>query len=208
MLKYVDHMGSDLSVVNAARISFAKNKTELDEKDVKLIQYLASHGHFTPFCHTAITFHIKCPVFVARQWFKHQVGVVINEVSGRYIQFEEDYFTPETFRQSAPNVKQGSSEKGVEDSEGVQALYSSAMDHSFTVYEALLARGVCKEQARAVLPLALNTEFYMTASLMACARIWKLRTDKHAQKETQEVARAMGIIVGGLFPYSWEALTK
>jgi len=250
-------MGSDLSVVNAARVSFGKQSSwanadraveypgitkQLKEADQRLIQFLArgcttgdwekvldnlqdltgwgfktcevtdllNHvrrmpTHWTPFGHTAITLHIKAPIFVARQLGKHQVGMVWNEVSRRYVTSEPEFYEPEVWRKAAENVKQGSNDEPIDASEYNPAYLYSAMLHS---YRKALDYGVCPEQARMILPQSMYTEWYWTGNLYSFANVYIQRTDSHAQREVQEVARQIGKIVGPHFPVSWEALTK
>jgi thymidylate synthase (FAD) len=251
---YIDHMGSDLSVVNAARVSFAKKskglectdivvgKYELRPEDKSLIQFLARGctskewaevkdtigykwtketcrgnknveellryiknmpTHWTPFGHTAITLHIKAPIFVARQLGKHQVGMVWNEVSRRYVDDEPEFYVPDVWRGRSVDKKQGS--------DGVALTYVQDWDTynlSLKIYSELLGDGVCPEQARMVLPQSMYTEWYWTGNLYSFANVFIQRTDAHAQKETQEVARQIGEIIEPLFPESWKALTQ
>lgn len=205
-VQYVEHGGSDLSVVNAARVSLGKQKTELDESDVKLINYLATHDHTSPFRHCSITLRVSCPIFVARQIFKHRIGSEINEISGRYVKFNECFYSPEVFRKGSPSIKQGSLDQAVDDNEEAKAIYIETIDFMFKAYEDLLALGVCKEQARAILPLALMTEFVWTLSLQAAFHFWKLRSDPHAQYETRQIAYRVEELIQPLFPHSWQAL--
>lgn len=200
-------MGDDLSVVNAARVSFGKMKYEVDESDERLIKYLAKHQHFTPFTHATVKIHSKVPLFVARQLHKHQVGFSVNEISGRYVEFKNSFYDPSVWRKSAPNVKQGSSDEPIDNPEMADSIYESTLNKCMMAYDYLLKLGVCKEQARAVLPLATNTEFITTASLFAWARLYNLRSGKHAQAETREYAEKVGEIMLDLFPISWQALT-
>ena len=207
-VKLVDHMGSDLSVVNAARVSFGKRKEVFDEADGKLIDYLAQHDHTSPFRHTALTFHVKAPIFVFRQWMKHRIASEFNEISGRYVEFPEDeFFVPETFRRQAKVNKQGS-EGEVAGAEGDQAreLFLAGCRNSVSQYKALLALGVCREQARCLLPLGLYSEVYWTVSLQAAAHFIRLRTDSHAQWEIQQYAHAVRQVVEGVFPVGLKAL--
>lgn len=231
-VKYIDHMGTDLSVVNAARVSFSKQsewdyehpyyqqENILSDKDQKLIQYLAREGHWTPFGHTSITVHIKAPIFVARQLGKHQVGMVWNEVSRRYVDSPPELFEPTEWR-SRPNesIKQGSS--GVNDmildiDDGWGEPYEVDLKRwvddwnkgSVDLYNSLIEADVCPEQARMVLPQSMYTEWYWTGNLKGFANIFNLRTDSHTQKETQEVARQIGEIIEPLYPCSWKALTN
>jgi len=217
-VELIDHMGSDLSVVNAARVSFDKESswetipfggpTEgvLQDKDIKLIKYLAKHNHWTPFGHGSAQFRIKAPIFVARQLMKHQVGLVWNEVSRRYIKTEPEFWSPDYWRQSAENVKQGSSEDATPSQNIVDHMYIDATRHCLDAYKAMLNIGVCPEQARTVLPQSMLTEWYWSGTLMAFARIYKLRCSKDAQVETRDVVKPIGEHMEKLFPESWSAL--
>jgi thymidylate synthase (FAD) len=209
-VKLVDHMGSDLSVVNAARVSFGKRKEVFDDADGKLIAYLAEHDHTSPFRHTALTFHVKAPIFVFRQWMKHRIASEFNEVSGRYVEFPEDeFFVPETFRRQAKVNKQGS--EGEVDGEAggqAQALFLESCRNAVAQYKKLIALGVCREQARCVLPLGLYSEVYWTVSLQAAAHFIRLRTDGHAQWEIQQYAHAVRRMVEELYPNSLKALLE
>jgi thymidylate synthase (FAD) len=208
LVEYIQHWGGDLTTVNAARVSMGKRKGEFDEKDAKLIKYLADHGHTTPFRHAGATFCITCPMFIARQIHKHQVGISINEMSGRYVQFEDDaYWTPDTWRSQSASVKQGSDGE-VEDQNTAHALYSSMVKSSVRTYNNLIKLGVCKEQARAVLPQGMLTQFWMTGTLQAWAHFYKLRIDSHAQEEIREYAIEAGKVMEDKFPVSWRELTK
>jgi thymidylate synthase (FAD) len=209
-VKLIDHMGTDLSVVNAARVSFGKRKETFDEGDGKLVDYLARNGHTSPFRHTALTFHVKAPIFVFRQWMKHRVASEFNEISGRYVEFPEDeFYVPEVFRRQAKVNKQGS-EGQVDGPAGTQAreLFLAACRNSVKQYKALIALGVCREQARCVLPLGLYSEVYWTVSLQAAAHFIRLRTDGHAQWEIQQYAQVVRRIVADLFPAGLKALLQ
>ena len=203
-VEYLDHMGSDLTVVNAARVSFHKEHEEFDHTtDRGLIKYLAKHNHWSPFAHCSASFRVKAPIFVARQLVKHTVGFSWNEVSRRYVDEEPEFFIPEVWRKKAENVKQGSSDEGV-DVEGTGAgLFS---DECLQTYNALLDRGVCPEQARMVLPQNTMTEWIWTGTLYAWSRMCQLRLDSHTQKETQLVAQKIHESMWELFPTSWEFL--
>lgn len=205
--EYVDHMGSDLTVVNAARVSFDKHVDEFEPRDQKLINYLANHNHFTPFTHPQITVRETVPIFVARQRFKHTVGFTYNEVSRRYVSDDPQFFLPDAWRAAAENVKQGSAEEAVTDPEindAVRQHHSLAL----SVYKTLMEKGVCAEQARMVLPQSMYTSYYVTGSLSAWARAYILRVEKTAQKEIQDLARGWAEIIQPLFPASWAALTE
>jgi len=202
-------MGSDLSVVNAARVSFAKLHDEFDEKgDTRLISYLAKHNHWSPFGHASMQFHIKAPVFVARQLVKHQVGLTWNEVSRRYVDIEPEFFTPKVWRGVAENKKQGSSEEEININPRNDMVddYQEAIDRAKWTYEELLRKGVCPEQARMVLPQSMMTEWYWSGTLYAFARVCNLRCKSDAQKETQNVGWGIDKYARKLFPACWNAL--
>lgn len=217
---YIDHMGSDLTVVNAARVSFAKQSewltnpptyldtaetaiARLSDKDTKLIGYLARHNHWTPFGHPQITLHMRAPIFVRTQCFKHKVGFTENEVSRRYVDAPPEFYTPNAWRKRAENKKQGSSD---EIAMLVCDSYDSLVETAAYVYERMLANGIAPEQARMVLPQSMYTEWYWTGSLAAWARFVKQRTHDGAQEETAELARQCADIIAPLFPASWQAL--
>lgn len=203
-------MGSDLSVVNAARVSFSKESAEFTDKDEKLINYLAKHNHWSPFAHTSLTFRIKAPIFVARQLVKHQVGGVWNEVSRRYVDDEPEFWFPENsaWRLRAENVKQGSSDEFVDEDTVVyvdsdaKRLTKLLLDH----YNFMLKVNVAPEQARMVLPQNTMTEWWWTGSLMFFARVCKQRLDAHAQAETREIAQLINDNIPEQFQHSWKAL--
>lgn len=207
-VRLIDHMGSDLSVVNAARVSFGKMKATFEEGDAKLVDYLAEHEHTSPFRHTALTLHVKAPIFVFRQWMKHQVGCAWNEISGRYVEFPEDeFFVPATFRQQAKVNKQGS-EGEIAEANRARALesYLESCRGAVAHYKELISLGVCREQARCVLPVALYSEVYWTVSLQAVAHFIRLRADSHAQWEIQQYAAAVRTVVEPLYPVGLKAL--
>lgn len=211
----IDHMGSDLTVVNAARVSFDKQSRYIEDpynevwmlkhEDERLIAYLAKHGHWTPFGHCTVTFRIKAPLFVARQLGKHQVGLVWNEVSRRYVDSDPEFYTPSSWRSRAENVKQGSGDD-LEGKDHLNAAYAGIIGRALGNYQGLLDQGVCPEQARMVLPQSMYTEWYWTGSLAAFSRVCKLRLDPHTQKETQEIAGMLSKHMEKLFPVSWKAL--
>jgi len=216
-VEYVDHMGSDLTVVNAARVSFAKTSewetTEdgtrvLSQKDQRLIKYLANHNHWTPFAHPQITLRIKAPIFVRTQLFKHKVGFTENEISRRYVTNEPEFYVPEWRSAPTDGAKQGSSDF-------ITDVYVNDLDRMYTqnalecveIYKELLKEGVAPEQARGILPQGTYTEWWWTGSLSAYARVFKQRIDAHAQWEVQQYADAIGKILEPLFPHSWAVLT-
>jgi len=209
-VRLVDAMGSDLSVVNAARVSFGKRKESFEEGDAKLIAYLAKHEHTSPFRHAYLQFHVKAPIFVFRQWMKHQVGCSWNEISGRYVEFPDDeFFVPASFRQQAKVNKQGSEGEIAEaNRDAALAAYLDACRTSVAQYKAMLELGVCREQARCVLPLGLYSEVYWTTSLQAAAHFVRLRSEGHAQWEIQQYAAAVRTLMAERFPASLEALLE
>jgi thymidylate synthase (FAD) len=209
---YIDHMGSDLTTVNAARVSFGKESQwvfeeeedpYLSDKDDKLIFYLAKHKHMSPFGHAFASFHVKAPIFVARQLVKHKF-LRWNEISRRYVDDEPEFYVPEVWRGRAEDKKQGSSGE-------VKVPYM--VPHEFNrsalyEYEALLESGVAPEQARMVLPQSTMTEWYWSGSLDAFADMCRLRCKEDTQYETRLVADQISVIMKDLFPVSWDALTK
>lgn len=206
-IQFIDHFGSDLKVVNCARTSFGKSKEVFDDKDAKLINFLARNNHIAPFHHCSVTVRIEVPIFVARQIAKSQIGFTISEESMRYIEAGDmDYFIPEIWRKGSKDIKQGS-EGVTEHQTHAESIFIDACDFAFDTYKSLLELGVCKEQARAVLPVATNTRFIMTGTLSAWARLYGLRAEKTAQIETQFVALEIAKIIEPLFPHSWKALT-
>jgi len=286
LVTYIDHMGTDLSVVNAAKVSFGKrseweNQGDVDEnyygldsavqpilskQDQGLIQFLArgctsgdweglveeacrlgfldggcndwakhdmvdllNHirrmpSHWSPFAHTAITLHLKMPIFVARQIMKHTTGIEYNEISRRYVDSEPEFYVPDVWRKKADDVKQGSSDESVDeivvqgwmrylpehlkDSMDVSDAYDSVMQETvMCLYKDMLHAGVAPEQARMVLPQSMYTEVIATGNLYAWANLYIQRSDSHAQKETQDLAKQIGEIIQPLYPVSWEALT-
>lgn len=206
-VELLDVFGDDLTVVNAARVSFAKHTDTFTERDEKLIRYLAEHQHVTPFFHPQARFRIKMPIFVAREWYRHQIGFARNEVSRRYVDSDPEFWTPSVLRQRDSNKKQGSKEEAIEDNSLVVRIIQDHNEGCLSLYKELLARGVCPEQARIVLPQNMMTEFIETGSLAAYARLWNLRTDPTAQREIAEVATRVGTLLAQRFPASWSALT-
>ena len=203
----IDSMGSDLTVVNAARVSFDKTSSTLDDKDIKLINYLANHNHWSPFSHCFLQFRIKAPIFIARQLGKHQVGLSWNEVSRRYVDSEPEFYEPETWRGKPENVKQGSD--GEAKSQYFPNLYVEDVTQlALTNYNKMIIQGVAPEMARMILPQNMYTEWYWSGSLYAFSRVCKLRLDKTSQVEVQQVARQISAYCTTKFTHSWNALMK
>lgn len=221
---YIDHMGSDLSVVNAARVSFGKQsewdvydydeevhiesrsitlipKRRLLDRDRKLISYLAKHKHMSPFGHAFASFHVKAPIFVARQLVKHKF-LRWNEISRRYVDSEPEFYVPEVWRGRSEDKKQGS--EGVVE---VDELYQhQALLEVKEYYHSLLEAGVAPEQARMVLPQSVYTEWYWSGSLDAFADMCKLRCADDTQYESRVVADKISEVMSDLFPVSWKEL--
>ena len=203
-IELIDRMGTDLSVVNAARVSYAKTKEVFDDKDEKLIKYLAEHEHWSPFAHASLQFRIKAPIFVARQLVKHQVGLVWNEVSRRYVDDAPEFYVPTAWRGRPKNSKQGSDGEVNTDEE----YYTRYLNGCKVYYHLLLNEGVAPEQARMVLPQSTMTEWYWSGTVYAFARVCNLRCKPDTQKETQEVANEIDKLAREAFPHSWKHLRK
>jgi len=220
---YLLHMGDDLTVVNAARVSFDKESDGADwydvdmgnnffplpvlnDKDAKLLKYLAKHNHWSPFSHCFLQLRVKAPIFVARQLMKHTVGLAWNEVSRRYVDSSPEIYQPTYFRRKADNVKQGSLQESVKSYIDWNATVDKYTGYMLSLYEQMLKEGICPEQARMVLPQSMMTEWYWSGSLYAFARVCQLRLDKSAQAETRIVAEKIHNICAQIFPASWDAL--
>jgi len=202
--------GDDLTVVNAARVSFAKESHLLTQGDEKLIKYLAKHNHTSPFFHPQIRLRLKMPIFVAREWFRHTVGFARNEVSRRYVDFEAECYIPTAtaIRERDANKKQGSKASAVEDSIMAKEAVLESTTKAIATYNKLLDANVAPEVARIVLPQSMYTEFIETASLYAYARLCRLRLNPDAQVEIQQYAKAVSDHLEKVFPVSWAALQQ
>ena len=206
--EFISNMGSDGTVCDAARVSFDKAASNYTaDQNARLIKYLASHGHFTPFTHPQITLRYTVPIFVARQEFKHIVGFTRNEVSRRYVDDTPEFFKPDVWR-SRPegSVKQGSGEAHP-NSDQFHQEYRHALHACFDCYQSMIEEGVAPELARMVLPQSMYTSYYVTGSLAAFARFYNQRSDSHAQVEIQQLAEQVNGILAPLYPVSWAALT-
>jgi thymidylate synthase (FAD) len=199
--------GDDLTVVNAARVSYNKEVTVMDPKDAKLIKYLADHNHVTPFFHPQIRLRLKMPIFVAREWYRHQIGFARNEVSRRYVDYKAEMYLPDTVRERDAKLKQGSKGSAVADNSTANALIDNINQRAEETYEQLLTMNVAPEVARTVLPQGMYTEFIETGSLAAYARLCGLRLDPSAQWEIRQYAAAVSELIEAKFPVSWPALT-
>ena len=189
-VKLVKQSGSVVDVVNAARISFGKEIVSMNDKDWKLIKYLWRNKHTSPFRHVHFTFHIHAPIFVLRQWMRRQVGCSWNEISGRYVKFDHAFYHPEVWR-SKPNekIKQGSGSDLSEDKQSdCTTIYQNTINSLFDVYNHFIKMGMCREQARMILPVSTMSQCYWTCSLQALIHFLIQRTDTHAQKEISDYA--------------------
>ena len=220
-VQLTDKMGTDLTVVNSARVSYAKEsdfedvyvehgkfdtyEKRLSAKDEKLIAYLAKHNHWSPFAHCSLQFRIKAPIFVARQLVKHQVGLSWNEVSRRYVDYPPELYTPDSWRGRPKNSKQGSDGE-VELNKNEQHILDTTMEQCILIYNNMIAKGVAPEQARMVLPQSMMTEWFWSGTLYAFARVCNLRCKSDTQKETRDVADAIALHCSKESPISWKHL--
>ena len=209
-VELLETFGDDLTVVNAARVSFAKETNEFQPRDAKLIKYLADHHHVTPFFHPQARFRIKMPIFVAREWYRHQIGFARNEVSRRYVDSPPECYIPEEadIRERDKNLKQGSKDSAVPNSNDAHDAIASITTACMESYNKLLQMNVAPEVARMVLPQSMYTEFIETGSLAAYARLCGLRLDPSAQKEIRDFASAVDSLMREKFPVSWASLIK
>jgi len=208
-IEVVDSLGNDLTVVNSARVSFGKRKEKWDKSDERLVRYLAKHKHYSPFRHLQIQFHIKAPEFVMRQWYKHVVGIETtsnsstkdhawNEISGRYVEYDE-FYEPTEFRKQSEDNKQAS-DGLIELQSNTRLLWESTQQNCISAYKEMLRRGMAKEQARTILPLTLYTEVYWTASFQAVMNFIELRNEKTSQIEIQEYAKVLLDLMFEVYP--------
>lgn len=204
-LRLVDFMGGDVAIVQAARVSFGQG-SKGEERDRKLIDYLIRNRHETPFEHTVFKFHVKCPIFVARQWFRHR-WASYNEISGRYTEMKEEFYLPDEFRiQKAKNYE---FEKFPEEkTERLIRKIGDFYQQVYHLYRDLLEEGVAREQARIVLPLSLYTQFYWTVNARSLMNFLSLRLDVHAQEEIRAYAKAIELIFKEKLPWTYEAFVK
>jgi len=205
-VKLIDFIGGDTKVVLAARVSFDMT-LKGEERDKKLIEYLLKHEHFTPFEHSVFQFHIKCPIFVARQWMRHRWGSY-NEISARYTEVKDEFYIPKSFRVQDIKNKQGSLDSDKLDNEKLLAIYNKSIENSYKTYQELLKNGVAREMARMVLPVSQYTQFYWTINARSLLNFIKLRTDNHAQYEIREYAKIIANIFADKMPWTWEAFNK
>lgn len=189
-VELVSHFGDDLMIVNVARVSYGKQVSSFDEKDIKLLNYLVNHKHTSPFRHPQLQFRITCPIYVERQLFKHQVGLSANSISGRYVDFSDTYSNVNEWRKQSKSSKQGS-DGVIEEQLAASEIEAGIIGYCKTAYKRLIDLGVSKEQARTILPLNLNTSFIWTGSLLAFIHLFNLRIKPDVQQETREIAQMM-----------------
>lgn len=204
----LETFGSDLTVVNAARVSLGKQVSEFTEKDAKLIKYLADHDHISPFFHPQARFRLKMPIWMAREWYRHTIGFARNEVSRRYVDSQPEFHVPDELRTRAPSKKQGSNDDVHSENEFLNSTLKNYCQQANSLYQNLLSSGVCPEQARMILPQNMMTEFIETGSLAAYARLVKLRTTPDAQKEIRDLAEDVSTLLQDAFPNSWKVLLR
>jgi thymidylate synthase (FAD) len=207
-VELLDTFGDDLTVVNAARVSFAKESTTMEPRDEKLLKYLADHHHITPFFHPQLRFRLKMPIYVAREWFRHTIGFARNEVSRRYVDDPPTFYLPrpEDMRERDANLKQGSKATPIEEAAHYRDLMKQFHRQAENLYAELLEAKLAPEIARGVLPQSMYTEFIETGSLSAYSRLCGLRMDPHAQAEIRAYAGAVAELIETRFPVSWRAL--
>lgn len=202
-VKLIDFMGSDLRTVNAARVSFG-GVSKGEEKDKALIKYLMEHKHLSPFEHCTFQFHIKCPIFVARQWMRHRIASY-NEVSARYTEVKDEFYIPSEFRVQDTHNKQGSLVSKDLDNKTLLKIYTDSIEASYNAYQRLLKAGVAKEMARGLLPVSQYTQFYWTVNARSLLNFISLRADGHAQYEIRVYAEAIEKIFKQKLPWTWAA---
>jgi len=204
-LRLVDFMGGDIAVVEAARVSFGQG-SKGEKKDRLLIDYLLGHGHETPFEQSVFKFHVKCPIFVSRQWFRHRWSS-FNEISGRYTQFKPEFYVPETLRtQSGDDYRFQELEGRI--GEELRKEIQNSISREYETYTRLLQSGLAKEQARIILPVAMYTQFYWTANARSLMNFLKLRDDEHAQYEIRQYAKVIKEVFKAKMPWTYEAFCK
>jgi thymidylate synthase (FAD) len=205
-VRLIDFMGGDETVVLAARVSTGKG-LKGEEQDRKLIHYLMKHRHETPFEHSVFQFHISCPLFVARQWFRHRVASY-NERSGRYVEYEDEFYLPDRLRLQAKSNKQASEFGEIPNERELIQMIQETYELVYERYKKLLASGVARELARAILPLSLYTQFYWTINARSLMNFINLRADASAQWEIRQYAEAIAKIFKAKMPWTWEAFVQ
>ena len=197
--------GSDIDVVNAARVSFGKLVDTIGEKDEKLINYLVKHRHTSPFEHNQLSFRVKAPLYIVRQWMRHRMSSY-NEISYRYVKVPVEFYIPKEWRLQDENNRQAS--HGKFENKDLTSLYSKQIEESVKAYNSLLDAGVCREQARGILPVCVYTQFIFTTNLLSLTHFLRLRLGKGAQYEIQEYAKGLLELAEPHFPVSLKAWKK
>ncbi|HAF96093.1 MAG: FAD-dependent thymidylate synthase [Elusimicrobia bacterium GWC2_51_8] len=205
-VKLVDFMGGDQRAVQSARVTFG-SRTRGAQKDKRLIEYLLAHGHHTPFEHCVFQFHIKCPIFVARQWMRHRMASY-NEVSARYTEVTEEFYIPPAFRAQDRINRQGSTASPALDQSKMLAVYEDSVKASYRAYKELIKAGAAREMARMALPVSQYTQFYWSVNARSLLNFLSLRMDAHAQSEIRDYAGAISKIFNKKMPWTWEAFLK
>jgi thymidylate synthase (FAD) len=205
-VRLVDFIGGDQRAVESARVSFGSGSKGA-QRDKKLVEYLLAHKHNSPFEHSVFQFHIKLPIFVARQWMRHRIASY-NEQSARYTEVREEFYVPAEFRCQDTVNRQGSLKSGTLDNAGLLKIYKKSLDESYAAYRKLLESGVAREMARMLLPVAQYTQFHWTINASSLMNFLSLRMDSHAQLEIREYAGAIAEIFKARMPWTWEAFSK
>lgn len=198
-VELVDFMGTDLTISNSARVSYGKRKTKLDEKDEKLIKFLIKHNHVSTLEHCVMTFMVRCPKPINVQWLRHR-SQAFNEISGRYVEFEDDFYIPEVFREQSKDSKQASEKSVLFDKDYLAGFFEGLYTSAHEKYKKLIDLGLAKEQARMAMPFGFMTEFYVTMNLRSFLHWYRARVDKHSQWEIQQFAKASLHLVKDLYP--------
>lgn len=205
-VKLVDFLGGDSRAVESARVSFG-SVSKGEAADRKLIEYLLEHGHFSPFEHSVFQFHIKCPIFVARQWMRHRIASY-NEISARYTEVHDEFYFPSEFRAQDRSNRQGSLRSANLDQTRMLAIYDKAIKSAYASYKELLDAGAAREMARLVLPVAQYTQFYWSINARSLLNFINLRADSHAQWEIRRYAEAIQGMFKEKMPWTWDAWSK
>jgi thymidylate synthase (FAD) len=205
-VRLVDFMGGDQGVVDAARVSYG-GVSKGPEADKKLISYLLKHSHLTPFEHAVFKFHVRAPIFVARQWFRHRFAAY-NEISFRYTEVKDDFYMPGVWRGQDKKNKQGSAPAAALDQQALRALFQTQVESALAAYQTMIERGVAREMARMVLPVNLYTEFYWTVNARSLMNFVSLRADAHAQWEIQQYGEALARAFREGMPWTYEAFLR
>lgn len=198
-------MGGDQAVLRAARVSYGKNPDPDEARDKKLIAYLLAHDHGTPFEHACFTFHVKLPIFVARQWIRHRIGVSFNEISARYTEAKDEFYLPEKWRAQDTKNKQGSIDAELTHDIHTANLEAHCRD-AMRRYKIMVDGGVAREMARMILPVNLYTEWYFTCNARSLMNFIRLRSDSHAQWETRQYSHAMATMFKEAMPWTFNAM--